>query len=77
MCLGKEGLLPNCLNRCVCVRVPACMRTVQANVNCPACNIVGKSPDSTSGAHTFTCETWYSFLWVTNPTTEGIAYTKS
>ena len=30
-------------------------------------HIVGKSPYGTSGAHTFTCETWYNLLQVTSP----------
>ena len=34
----------------------------------------GESLDGTSGAHTFTCGTWYSLLWVTSPASGGLYF---
>ena len=33
---------------------------------------MGEGPGGTSGAHTFTCETWYSLLQVTSPAQEDL-----
>ena len=37
----------------------------------------GEGPGGTLGAHTFTCGTWYSLLWVTSPTPGGFSHADS
>ena len=42
-------------------------------LSCPYLYIAIVGPGGTSGAHTFTCETWYSLLQVTSPAPGGHA----